>query len=166
MCRQFDSAPGHHRFKHLAQSSDWAFCFSSVDSPHHKTIIFFVVRFSFCTLWYAKMVSRLTPRGAPSSMCLRSWPLLTGRQIPCRARHRRLNLISPQNNTIKEVCGKIFRDTEPYAQGGVYVNFMTAEESDRLGAAYGPNFDRLVKTKTQYDPQNLFRHNQNIRPAA
>jgi len=61
---------------------------------------------------------------------------------------------------------QLFRDTEPYAQGGVYVNFMTQEESDRLGAAYGPNFDRLVQVKTRYDPRNLFRHNQNIRPAA
>jgi hypothetical protein len=60
----------------------------------------------------------------------------------------------------------LFLDTEPYAQGGVYVNFMTEEESDRVGAAYGPNFDRLVQAKTRYDPRNLFRHNQNIRPAA
>jgi FAD/FMN-containing dehydrogenase len=59
----------------------------------------------------------------------------------------------------------LFRDTEPYAQGGVYVNFMTEEESDRVGAAYGANFDRLVQAKTRYDPRNLFRHNQNIRPA-
>lgn len=58
----------------------------------------------------------------------------------------------------------LFRDTEPYAQGGVYVNFMTEEESPRVGAAYGPNYDRLVQAKTRYDPQNLFRHNQNIRP--
>ncbi len=58
----------------------------------------------------------------------------------------------------------LFRDTEPYSQGGVYVNFMTQDESERVGAAYGPNFERLVKAKTTYDPHNLFRHNQNIRP--
>ncbi|KRC70154.1 6-hydroxy-D-nicotine oxidase [compost metagenome] len=60
----------------------------------------------------------------------------------------------------------IFRATEPYAQGGVYVNFMTQDETARVGAAYGANFDRLVQVKTRYDPQNLFRHNQNIRPSA
>jgi hypothetical protein len=60
----------------------------------------------------------------------------------------------------------LFRTTEPYAQGGVYVNFLTQDEPERLGAAYGPNFDRLVQAKTRYDPQNLFRHNQNIKPAS
>ena len=60
----------------------------------------------------------------------------------------------------------IFRATEPYSQGGVYVNFLTQDESARVGAAYGDNFDRLVQAKTRYDPQNLFRHNQNIKPAA
>jgi len=58
-----------------------------------------------------------------------------------------------------------FRETEPYSQGGVYVNFMTQDEPERMGAAYGPNFERLVQTKARYDPHNLFRHNQNIRPA-
>jgi FAD/FMN-containing dehydrogenase len=48
----------------------------------------------------------------------------------------------------------------------VYVNFLTQDEPERLGAAYGPNFDRLVQAKTRYDPQNLFRHNQNIKPAS
>ena len=60
----------------------------------------------------------------------------------------------------------LFRATQPYAQGGVYVNFLTQDEPDRLGAAYGPNFERLVRAKTRYDPHNLFRHNQNIPPAA
>ena len=60
----------------------------------------------------------------------------------------------------------IFRATEPFSQGGVYVNFLTQDETARVGAAYGDNFDRLVQAKTRYDPQNLFRHNQNIKPAA
>lgn len=58
----------------------------------------------------------------------------------------------------------LFRETEAYAQGSVYVNFMTQDETERVGAAYGPNFERLVQAKTRYDPRNLFRHNQNIRP--
>ncbi|WP_313371459.1 FAD-binding oxidoreductase [Achromobacter animicus] len=60
----------------------------------------------------------------------------------------------------------IFKATEPWSQGGVYVNFLTQDETARVGAAYGENFDRLVQVKTRYDPHNLFRHNQNIKPAA
>jgi FAD/FMN-containing dehydrogenase len=58
-----------------------------------------------------------------------------------------------------------FRASAPFASGGVYVNFLTAEEVDRVRAAYGPNYDRLVRVKRQYDPNNLFRVNQNIRPS-
>ena len=57
-----------------------------------------------------------------------------------------------------------FRDTAPHATGGVYVNFLTDDESDRVTAAYGPNYRRLAEIKRKYDPQNLFRVNQNIRP--
>jgi FAD/FMN-containing dehydrogenase len=57
-----------------------------------------------------------------------------------------------------------FRDTAPYATGGVYVNFLTDDESDRVKAAYGPNYRRLEEIKKKYDPRNLFRINQNIRP--
>lgn len=56
---------------------------------------------------------------------------------------------------------------QPYATGGVYVNFLTEEEgTDRVHAAYGENYDRLAKAKAKYDPENLFRTNKNIRPAA
>lgn len=58
-----------------------------------------------------------------------------------------------------------FRDTAPFATGGVYVNFLTEDESDRIKAAYGANYQRLAEAKKKYDPQNLFRVNQNIRPA-
>ena len=55
-----------------------------------------------------------------------------------------------------------FKELTPYASGGVYVNFMTAEETDRIGAAYGGNYERLLKIKQKYDPNNLFCLNQNI----
>jgi FAD/FMN-containing dehydrogenase len=58
-----------------------------------------------------------------------------------------------------------FNATAPFASGGVYVNFMTADETDRVRSAYGPNYDRLAQVKRKYDPDNLFRMNQNIAPA-
>ena len=53
---------------------------------------------------------------------------------------------------------------EPFADGSVYVNFMTEEETDRIAAAYGSNYARLVDVKRKYDPKNLFRMNHNIKP--
>ncbi|MFM0166272.1 FAD-binding oxidoreductase [Paraburkholderia sediminicola] len=59
-----------------------------------------------------------------------------------------------------------FAAAAPFALGSVYVNFMTQEEGGRVADAYGPNYERLTAVKQSYDPHNLFRHNQNIRPAA
>lgn len=58
-----------------------------------------------------------------------------------------------------------FKASEPFASGGVYVNFLTDDESDRVRSAYGSNYDRLAQVKREYDPANLFRTNQNIKPA-
>ncbi len=52
----------------------------------------------------------------------------------------------------------------PFASGGAYVNFMTADEAARVPAAYGANYARLVELKRQFDPENVFRTNQNIAP--
>jgi FAD/FMN-containing dehydrogenase len=57
----------------------------------------------------------------------------------------------------------LFNATSVYATGGAYVNFMTADESDRVQAAYGPNYQRLSELKHRYDPSNFFRLNQNVR---
>ena len=54
----------------------------------------------------------------------------------------------------------------PSLTGGSYVNFLSAEGDERVRAAYGANYDRLVALKDEYDPTNLFRLNQNIRPSA
>jgi hypothetical protein len=54
----------------------------------------------------------------------------------------------------------------PYSLPGAYVNFMMDEGIDRIRATYRDNFDRLAKVKATYDPHNLFRVNQNIKPSA
>jgi FAD/FMN-containing dehydrogenase len=59
----------------------------------------------------------------------------------------------------------LFEATAPFASGSVYVNFMPDDESDRVEKAYGTNYRRLAEIKRRYDPSNLFRMNQNIRPA-
>jgi FAD/FMN-containing dehydrogenase len=53
----------------------------------------------------------------------------------------------------------------PYSAGGAYVNMFMEEGQDRVRAAYGSNYDRLAQVKAKYDPTNLFRMNQNIKPA-
>jgi FAD/FMN-containing dehydrogenase len=60
----------------------------------------------------------------------------------------------------------LFRAATPFATGGAYVNFLTQDEPERVRAAYGTNYARLVELKSRHDPTNLFRVNQNIRPAA
>ena len=53
----------------------------------------------------------------------------------------------------------------PFASGGAYINFLTADDGDRVRSGYGANYDRLAQVKRRYDPDNLFRVNQNIAPA-
>jgi FAD/FMN-containing dehydrogenase len=60
----------------------------------------------------------------------------------------------------------LFEAAKPYAIGTAYINFMPADETDRVAAAYGPNYQRLAELKARYDPTNLFRLNQNVRPTA
>ena len=62
---------------------------------------------------------------------------------------------------------RAFHDAmQPFATGGVYVNFLSEEGADRVRAAYGAEkFARLQKIKSEYDPENLFALNQNIPPA-
>jgi FAD/FMN-containing dehydrogenase len=54
----------------------------------------------------------------------------------------------------------------PYSAGGAYVNMMMDEGEDRVRASYRGNYDRLSQIKRTYDPHNLLRVNQNIKPAA
>jgi len=72
-----------------------------------------------------------------------------------------------QDRTCVGWAREFFDATAPYATGGVYVNFMPDDEVDRIqSGAYGASYARLARVKAKYDPGNLFRLNQNIRPAA
>jgi FAD/FMN-containing dehydrogenase len=56
---------------------------------------------------------------------------------------------------------------QPFLADAVYVNYLGDEGEDRVRKAYPPaKYERLVALKTKYDPTNLFRMNQNIKPAA
>jgi FAD/FMN-containing dehydrogenase len=59
-----------------------------------------------------------------------------------------------------------WRDLRVFSTGGTYVNFLTDDEGDeRIHAAYGSNYERLVKVKSKWDPGNLFCMNKNIAPS-
>ncbi len=60
---------------------------------------------------------------------------------------------------------RFFDTAAPFAMGSVYVNFMPEDENDRIEKAYGANYRRLAEIKRRYDPDNLFRVNQNIGPS-
>ncbi len=59
---------------------------------------------------------------------------------------------------------ELFQALEPQLPRGVYVNDLGEEGEERVRAAYGENYERLVALKNKYDPTNLFRLNQNINP--
>jgi FAD/FMN-containing dehydrogenase len=64
---------------------------------------------------------------------------------------------------------KLWQEMQPYSSGGVYVNYLGQEDDEgreRIRAAYAPSvYGRLADLKRKYDPQNLFRMNQNIAPS-
>jgi FAD/FMN-containing dehydrogenase len=60
-----------------------------------------------------------------------------------------------------------WKSIRAFSTGGNYINFQTADEDQgRVRATYGANFDRLVRVKDEYDPDNFFRSNRNISPRA
>jgi hypothetical protein len=75
---------------------------------------------------------------------------------------------NPQNaGPVTQWTKAYWEAVHPFDLGGAYPNFMMDDEGDtRLKATYGDNYARLAALKRKYDPANLFRVNQNIKPAA
>jgi len=59
---------------------------------------------------------------------------------------------------------QIWEAVQPFFSHKVYVNTLGVEGEERVKEAYGSNYQRLVELKRKYDPTNLFRMNQNIKP--
>ena len=70
-----------------------------------------------------------------------------------------------KRDVITQWCKDYFDAVHPYSAGGAYVNFMMEEGQERVQASFRDNYARLAQIKRKYDPDNLFRVNQNIRPA-
>ena len=75
------------------------------------------------------------------------------------------------NHADTSACIEWARETaklmQPFFAAGRYVNYLDDDETgDPVAAAYGPNYRRLQQIKAKYDPTNVFRMNQNIRPLA
>jgi len=62
-------------------------------------------------------------------------------------------------------CKEYWNALHPYSSGGAYSNFMMDEGQERVKKSYLNNYERLVEIKSKYDPGNLFKVNQNIKPA-
>lgn len=82
-----------------------------------------------------------------------------------------LNLLGQWKNAADDPANTawvrgLFASLRPKMRPGVYVNFMSGDESDRTREAYGEHWQRLLAVKQQYDPGNFFRLNQNVAASA
>ncbi len=69
-----------------------------------------------------------------------------------------------ENDRLRTWARNYWEAIHPHSSGGAYINMMEEEGQDRIKASYRDNYERLVKIKSKYDPENLFRVNQNIKP--
>jgi hypothetical protein len=80
-----------------------------------------------------------------------------------------INLLGNWSEASEDACNiswvrSLFRSLRPSMTPGVYINFMSGDEDDRVPEAYRERWTRLVTVKSHYDPGNFFRLNQNIPP--
>ncbi len=116
---------------------------------------------------------------APSELCLMHLYPIDGAvhriaqdATAWSARDARWNMViaamdpAPSKADALKKWGRAYWESvHPYNMEGAYVNFMMDDENDgRVQASYGPNYARLREVKRKYDPRNLFRVNQNIKP--
>jgi hypothetical protein len=82
-----------------------------------------------------------------------------------------MNLLADWSDAAKDAeniawVRKLFNSLRPAMKPGVYVNFMSGDEQDRVHEAYHERWERMVKIKTHCDPENFFRMNQNVLPSS
>jgi FAD/FMN-containing dehydrogenase len=87
-----------------------------------------------------------------------------------RRDHYSINIMAAWNDpALAESCMAWARgfaaEMEKFGASDSYVNYLGDEGGDAVRASYGVNYDRLSRLKAQYDPENVFRFNQNIPPA-
>jgi FAD/FMN-containing dehydrogenase len=71
-----------------------------------------------------------------------------------------------ENDKCRTWARQVIEDLKPYSTGGVYVNYLgVGDDESRVPEAFGANYQKLQSIKQKYDPENLFRANQNIKPA-
>ena len=72
----------------------------------------------------------------------------------------------PENAAkITKWCKDYWEALHAYSSGGAYSNFLMDEGLERVQASYRHNYNRLTQIKKKYDPNNLFKVNQNIKPS-
>ena len=94
----------------------------------------------------------------------------TATAFPHRARGYNLIIISEWAEPAQTEAGiawarQTYDALRPHMADAAYVNYLDADDANRVRAAYGPNYQRLRDIKRRYDPENLFHLNQNIPPA-
>jgi hypothetical protein len=80
-----------------------------------------------------------------------------------------MNLLASWRDASADACNiawvrELFNKLRPSMKPGVYVNFMSGDEQDRVPEAYHERWERMVAVKSHYDPHNFFRLNQNVPP--
>lgn len=76
--------------------------------------------------------------------------------------------VDPDPNNAEKItnwCKDYYDALHPYSSGGAYSNFMMEEGEERVKASFMHNYERLARIKGKYDPGNLFKVNQNIKPS-